>query len=187
MFANIPEGRKRKTRLYHGDRAAFMATLHRDITRFAAWCARRGRFPAVRLNGTSDIQWERGHSYTVDGIRYDSIMAAFPQVTFYDYTKIAARLSRMPKNYFLTLSYSGANPKYTNTITPWVQAGVANMAVVFRTKARAALAIENGWEGYPAVDGDSTDLRFLDPEGGHVVALYAKGKAKHDHSGFVVD
>ncbi len=38
----------------------------------------------------------------------------------------------------------------------------------------------------PCVDGDDTDLRFLDPQG-VVVALYAKGGAKTDQSGFVVD
>ena len=30
-------------------------------------------------------------------------------------------------------------------------------------------------------------MRFTDPKGGYVVALYAKGKAKKDQSGFVVD
>lgn len=187
IFASIAEARKRKTRLYRDDRATFMATLHKDIARFAAWCHNRGRKPAVRLNGTSDIQWERGHSYTVYGVRYDSIMSAFPYVTFYDYTKIAARVSRLPPNYFLTLSYSGANARYVETVTPWVQAGAANMAVVFRTKAAVCKAITEGWRGYPVVDGDKTDLRFLDPTGGHVVALYAKGKAKQDQTGFVVD
>lgn len=187
IFAAIPAARIRKTRLYRDDRAAFMAALHKDVARFAAWCMKRGRKPAVRLNGTSDIQFERGHSYTVNGVRYASIFEAFPEVTFYDYTKIAARVSRLPSNYSLTLSYSGANSRYYETILPWVQAGTSNMAVVFRTKARAEEAIRDGWNGYPVVSGDETDLRFLDPQGGYVVALYAKGRAKKDTSGFVVD
>ena len=36
------------------------------------------------------------------------------------------------------------------------------------------------WNGYPVIDGDKDDLRFLDPKGGHIVALYAKGAAKKD-------
>jgi hypothetical protein len=35
------------------------------------------------------------------------------------------------------------------------------------------------------VDGDDSDIRHLDPMGA-AVALYAKGKAKKDTSGFVV-
>lgn len=187
MFDSIPEARKRKTRWYRDNRAEFMAALHNDVARFVRYCERKGVEPAVRLNGTSDIQWERGHSYTVDGVRYDSIMAAFPQVQFYDYTKIASRCERVPANYALTLSYSAANPRYTATIEPHVQAGRANMAVVFRTKQGVADLLKVGvWNGYPVIDGDVTDARFLDPQGGYVVALYAKGKAKTDTSGFVV-
>lgn len=186
MFQSIPEARKRKTRLYRDDRAAFMATLHRDVARFAAWCERRGRKPAVRLNGTSDIQWERGHIYTVDGVRYASIMDAFPQVTFYDYTKIYTRVDKpVPSNYFLTLSYSAANGHYAAEVRLRVRQGKANMAVVYRNKS-AVVAAELAL-GRWFVDGDQTDLRFLDPTGGYVVALYAKGKAKQDRSGFVVD
>ena len=58
----------------------------------------------------------------------------------------------------------------------------ANMAVVFRDKD----SIPDTFLGRPVVDGDSDDLRFLDPDN-VVVALYAKGKAKRDTSGFVVD
>ncbi len=57
-----------------------------------------------------------------------------------------------------------------------------NVAVVFREKVLA-----KHWQGLPIVDGDSDDLRILDPKGGHIVSLYAKGKAKRDTTGFVVD
>ena len=36
------------------------------------------------------------------------------------------------------------------------------------------------------VDGDEHDLRFLDPAGA-VVYLKAKGPARHDRTGFVLD
>ena len=57
-----------------------------------------------------------------------------------------------------------------------------NVATVFRKAFNAKT-----WQGLPVVDGDADDLRILDPKGGHIVALYAKGKAKKDTSGFVVD
>jgi hypothetical protein len=43
-----------------------------------------------------------------------------------------------------------------------------------------------GFEGFPVVSGDSSDLRHLDPMGA-IVALYAKNRAARDDSGFVVD
>ena len=54
--------------------------------------------------------------------------------------------------------------------------------MVFRDKNK----IPHTYLGRPVINGDADDLRFLDPSG-VVVALYAKGKAKHDDSGFVID
>jgi hypothetical protein len=109
----------------------------------------------------------------------------FPAITFYDYTKIYKRVDRpLPHNYKLTLSYSGANSDYAAEIRERVNAGKANMAVVYRNRA----IVDKLLAASPyAIDGDLTDMRFLDPQGGYVVALYAKGKAKHDTSGFVQD
>jgi hypothetical protein len=188
MFASIPEARKRKTLMYMNNRAEFLHMLACDLERFVSWCEKRGRLPAVRLNGTSDIQWERGHPVERGGVRYNSIMAAFPEVQFYDYTKIVKRVERgnLPSNYALTVSYSGANGAYAHTVRMAALAG-NNVAVVFRNKARVKQAIAEGFMGASVIDGDTTDARFLDPQGGYVVALYAKGKAKLDQSGFVVD
>ena len=202
MFASIPAARIAKTRRYLTDRKQFLADLVADLERFVRYCERKGVKPAVRLNGTSDIQWERGHMVarcyavpTADGTVkreqvFPSIMAAFPDVQFYDYTKIPQRIVRgnLPANYALTLSYSGANANYAHQVLTVARAFGANTAVVFRNKAAVARVLERGdWQGQPVLDGDETDMRFLDPQGGYVVALYAKGKAKQDCSGFVVD
>jgi hypothetical protein len=53
---------------------------------------------------------------------------------------------------------------------------------VFRSKHN----IPKTFRGLRVVDGDKDDLRFLDPKG-VVVALYAKGKATKDDTGFVID
>ena len=211
LFEAIPAARKRKTQQYLNNRKQFLQDLVSDIEAFARYCARKGVKPAVRLNGTSDIQWERGHAVElkcggpIKGERFTlpftSIMAAFPEVQFYDYTKIPQRLLRgqLPANYTLTLSYSGASAFYAEQVVQTAKKTGCNVAVVFRSKAQVARMVSrvhhDGLFPLPSIDGpvyasvidgDLTDLRFLDPKG-VVVALYAKGKAKKDTSGFVVD
>jgi len=184
-FNNVQKARINKTRRYMTERPSFLADLVADLEGFTRYCAKRGIKPCVRLNGTSDIQFERNHPVIRNGERHDSVMAAFPEVQFYDYTKIYRRVDKaLPGNYALTLSYSAANSDYAAEVLSRVQSGKANMAVVYRNRAKVeqVLSIMDR-----VVDGDETDMRFLDPQGGYVVALYAKGKAKGDRSGFVVD
>ena len=106
-------------------------------------------------------------------------MELFPDIQFYDYTKIINR-DNLPANYDLTFSYSGKSEfiKYVN------KAIEKNMrvAVVFKDKKN----IPNEFMGLSVVNGDNSDIRHIDP---HVVivALYAKCKAKKDNSGFVVN
>lgn len=175
QMSSVQIGRARKTQWFATDRAGFMAQLVADLQSFVSYCQKRGIQPCVRLNGTSDIRWEL---IAVNGHR--NIMEAFPQVTFYDYTKIGNRRN-IPANYHLTWSYSAANPKYAE-IHAMAKANGMNIAVVFRNKG----GIPAVFLGLPTIDGDRDDMRFLDPKG-VVVALYAKGKAKLDQSGFVVN
>lgn len=175
QMQSVSSARIRKTLWFANDRVSFMQQLMDDVRRFVAYCDKRGIKPCVRLNGTSDIRWE---TIKVDG--YDNIMEAFPQVQWYDYTKIANRRN-IPANYHLTFSYSNANPVYAKMTDTAIKNGM-NVAVVFRTKQR----IPTEYLGLPTIDGDKDDLRFLDPKQS-VVALYAKGKAKRDKTGFVQD
>lgn len=171
---SVQAGRLRKTEWFIRDRAGFMLQLYADLQSFVSYCAKRGIHPCVRLNGTSDIRWEL---IGVNGFR--NVMEAFPMVTFYDYSKIANRRG-LPANYHLTWSYSAANEAYAAQHAI-AKANGLNIAVVFRRKGD----IPATFLGLPTVDGDRDDMRFLDPKG-VVVALYAKGKAKQDQSGFVV-
>jgi hypothetical protein len=172
---SVQEARARKTEWFAKDREGFMRQLVKDVRGFVAYCKKRGIQPCVRLNGTSDIRWEL---IPVEG--YSNIMEAFPQVQWYDYTKIANRKG-VPSNYSLTWSYSGAKASYAAQMEKAVANGM-NVAVVFRFKA----SIPSKFMGLPTVDGDKDDLRFLDPKG-VAVALYAKGSAIKDQSGFVQD
>jgi hypothetical protein len=170
--------RLRKTLYFNQYRDLFMNQLHNELIRERAKAKRRGYKLIVRLNGTSDIRWE---NIAVGG--YANIMQALPDITYYDYTKLANR--KVPANYDLTFSYSGVSE-----YLPFVQKAVANgerIAVVFRDRSIVDAMLANGesFLGLPVVDGDNSDIRHLDPKGA-VVALYAKGKARRDQSGFVV-
>jgi hypothetical protein len=196
-FSNVQQARVNKTLRYLDGREMFLADLVTDLAAFVRYCRRGNVIPAVRLNGTSDIQWEVGHSVTRDGVEFASVFEAFPEVQFYDYTKIAKRvLKPLPQNYSLTLSYSAANPRYSDMIIEAALASGANVAVVYRTKAMRDALLESGSSvssgngatlSRSVIDGDETDMRFMDPKG-VIVGLYAKGRAgKADKSGFVVD
>lgn len=179
-MSNVMLSRIRKTLYFNQYRDLFMHQLHNEIIRERAKAKRNGYKLIVRLNGTSDIRWENepiGHAYA-------NIMQALPDIQFYDYTKIANR-KNIPANYDLTFSYSGVE-----AYKPFVEKAVANgerIAVVFRDRSIVDAMLANGetFLGLPVVDGDNTDIRHLDPKG-VIVALYAKGKARKDTSGFVV-
>ena len=123
---------------------------------------RHGKLAAVRLNVFSDIPWER----FLD-------LDRFPDIQFYDYTKVAARLGRTPANYYLTFSRSENNePQARQSLAKGF-----NVAVPFRDPPARFL-------GHPVIDGDTHDYRFLDPKG-VIVGLKPKGLAWHDTTGFV--
>jgi len=134
------------------------------------YCERKGIQPVVRLNGTSDYHFRK-------------IIEDYPTIQFYDYTKVYNRVAKdWPNNYHLTLSYSEANDTYRDKVVEYANTYGANLAVVFRDKNN----IPDTFLGRKVINGDADDLRFLDPDN-VVVALYAKGKAKKDTTGFVID
>ncbi len=179
-FSNVQTARERKAQWFYNDRESFMRQLYEDIAKFQTYCNKRDIKPCVRLNGTTDIQYE---NIKIDGY---TLFELFPRVQFYDYTKIAnRRKAKEIPNYHLTWSYSNADPKYAAMLDTAIENGM-NAAVVFRSNfIEVKPKCWHTWKGLPVIDGDKDDLRFLDPKGGHIVALYAKGAAKKDRSGFV--
>ncbi len=167
----IQNARITRTRLWADDRPAFMAQLRKEITAFIKKAKRKGLTPVVRLNGTSDIQWERVAP---------ELFTEFADIQFYDYTKIAKRFERkLPANYYLCLSWSGASRRYQDMVEETHRTLGASLVVVTRDAASKAEQLELG-----GIDGDENDLRFLDPAGA-MVYLKAKGSARSDQSGFV--
>ena len=177
QMSNVQTARQRKAQWFYSDRVGFMAQLVTDAFKFARYCIKRDIKPVIRLNGTTDIRWEL-IPVERDGVEYPNIFAAFPEIQFYDYTKISNRKVSHIKNYHLTWSYSGANAKYAAGLDAALAAGMS-VAVVFRD-----VYTSDTWRGIPVVDGDKDDLRFTDPQS-HIVKLYAKGAAKKDTTGFV--
>lgn len=170
----IQAARVRKTIFFFENRAEFMAALYKEILAGIKYAQRMGLVPVFRLNGTSDIAWEKIR-FSIDGQEYRNIMAAFPDVQFYDYTKIPGRVT--PPNYSLTFSRSARNE--LNVIKSMARGD--NVAVVFDH----ARPLPSEFLGRPVIDGDDHDLRFLDVPGA-IVGLKAKGPARRDLSGFVV-
>lgn len=174
IMRNVQAARIAKTKFFFEDRAAFLAQLYKEITSAIKSAKRAGFNPCFRLNLTSDLPWEN--------LKHDgkSMMEHFPDVPFYDYTKIQSRMIKflaggMPPNYHLTFSRSECNQMAVDKL---LNVG-ANVAVVFRG------SLPDEWQGAPVIDGDSSDLRFLDPSPS-VVGLVEKGLAKKDETGFVV-
>jgi hypothetical protein len=159
----IQEARKRKTRMFFEQREQFLADLEADIRLGIKQAEKKGMTPVFRLNGTSDIAWEKY-----------GIIEKFPNVQFYDYTKMRNRKVTHLKNYHLTFSKADGNDLDVRLA---VNEGM-NVAVVFKVVPTTFL-------GRPVINGDDTDLRFLDDKN-VIVGLKAKGKAKKDATGFVV-
>ena len=177
-FTNtIQKARIRKTQLFFDNRDLFMELLVKDINLAIKQSARMGLTPVIRLNGTSDISWEK-YPVKMGNVTYSNIFAAFGFVTFYDYSKVLGRKVNHISNYSLTFSAADGND---NDVREAIKQGY-NIAVVFGIKK--TLPMPEFYNGLPVYNGDESDLRFLDPKG-HIVGLYAKGKAKKDTSGFV--
>jgi hypothetical protein len=161
----IQKARIRKTQYFFEARDYFMQDLVKDITKAIKFAERKGLTPVFRLNGTSDLSWEK---YTVASTG-QNIFEYFSFVQFYDYTKVLGRKVKHLANYHLTFSKADGND---SDVAEALMQGMSVVAVYDKIP-----------EGVPSAD--ETDLRFLDPKG-IMLGLKAKGRAKKDYSGFVI-
>jgi hypothetical protein len=170
---NVKNARIDKTLFWYHNREAFFCSLIYDIECLVKSCRKSGQIPAIRLNGTSDIIWER------QLFQGRNIFDMFPDVQFYDYTKIWTRFnSRLPPNYHLTFSRSEENDAKVDWIIS--NHSKVNVAVVFSGD------LPKKYKGRKVINADDHDLRFLD-RSGVICGLKAKGDGKKDKSGFVVN
>jgi hypothetical protein len=173
VTAPVQAGRLRKTALWFKNKPLFWDTLFTELCTLQRQAEKKGLKAFVRLNGTSDINFDAFKVY-----QGKSVFEAFPSIQFYDYTKdIRKTLANKADNYHLTFSRSETNQA---DVLKALEAGV-NVAVVFRK------ALPKEYLGRPVINGDKTDLRFEEGYQGVIVGLTAKGKARKDKTGFVVD
>lgn len=158
------QARIRKTKLFFEDQVQFLTLLKHDLELFKTYCNENKIKGNVRLNGTSDIVWEKFN-----------FIKDYPTLQFYDYTKIENRNIRNIPNYHLTYSRSEIT---TDAEITTALSNNLNVAVVFET-------VPAVWKNTPVIDGDLNDLRMNDKKG-VIVGLKAKGKAKKDTTNFVV-
>ena len=194
-MAQKDASRKVKTQAYFKARPAFLALLAFEIAAHARKAHKANMEPGIRLNATSDLPWEtRKVTLTYDdgSTAEVGLMDMFPEVSFYDYTKVTKRAiawaeGRMPVNYHLTFSRTEGNE---DDVIRVLRAGGHVAVVMSATLYKASLA--NPTHTYSAwapqtvtIDGDAHDYRPADPKG-CIVALKAKGDARRDTSGFVL-
>lgn len=186
-FSPAQTAQARRRSAWDRDRDGFLAAAVIAIHKAIGKANRAGLRLAVRLNGTSDIPFE---SIRIDArelpeafrsfrIAGRTLPEIFATVQFYDYTKNPNRMGRGPVNYHLTFSRSEDN---SGSAFALASHGF-NVAVVFSTPRGKALPGQ--YQGFPVIDGDRHDLRFMDGTG-VIVGLRAKGRARRDSSGFVV-
>jgi hypothetical protein len=173
----IQQARIRKTKMFFENRVEFMTTLVKDIELGIKQSKKMELVPVFRLNGTSDLAWEK-YEVVRNGQLFRNIFTAFPEVQFYDYTKVLGRKVKEYSNYQLTFSAADGND---SDVLKAMNEGL-NVAVVFGIKKTLPMPVD--YLSRPVFNGDESDLRFLDPKG-VIVGLYAKGKAKKDTTGFV--
>ena len=143
----IQQARIRKTKMFFEARDAFMEQLEKDINLGIKQAKKLGLTPVFRLNGTSDLAWEK---YTLKGSD-KNVFEMFDNVQFYDYTKVLGRkVSHLP-NYHLTFSAADGNDA---DVAKAVSAGM-NVAAVFD-------ALPETYMGKSVINADEHDLRFLD-------------------------
>ncbi len=184
VFNSVQAARVKKTKAFFANRDAFLESLYEDCKSLVSKAFGLGMSPCIRLNGTSDLAFHR----LVVPSKGLTLMQLFPTVPFYDYTKSVKKALDNAKglhapNYHVTFSRDSAANE--NECAAVLRAG-ANVSVVFRA------TLPPTYYHRPVINGDEHDLRFLDRRAragrsGFVVGLKAKGRAKRDVSGFVVD
>ena len=93
VWANVQAARQRRAAIFEDDRQEFKRLLWKDLAALCRKADRNGNQAACRLNGTSDLQWER---------IYPTLFTEFDEIRWYDYTKLPKRV--VPANYHLTYS-----------------------------------------------------------------------------------
>lgn len=149
----IKNARINKTKLFHENNEYFMQWLFAEISAKRKLANKKGFEFSVRLNGTSDIDWNE------QKLNNKNVFETFPDIQFYDYTKNPAKFAYLADNYHLTFSYSGHNVETCKKVL----AKGHNVAVIFNVKKPEQMPLT--FLDYPVINGDLTDFRVNDAKG----------------------
>ena len=154
VFTSVQQARVRKADWFIKDSWSFMSQLYKELVNLDKRREKNKLNICVRFNGTTDIPIENIKLYEYGA---KNIMELFPEIVFYDYTKISNRFNNvLPRNYHLTFSYSGENKKEALQL---LKKG-HNVSVVFDTQKSTQLP-KRLWN-HRVYSADESDLRFLD-------------------------
>lgn len=181
-FSYVQQSRINKTNFFLEDKENFIIQLTNELEKINNKAIKENKKIAIRLNGTSDLDFfPIIYKYTGKKA-FD-----FSNLVFYDYTKIIGKLEKYSKNlaigskYFLTYSFN----ELTNLdlVKKILDLG-HNISIVYKGEILDKLKI--GSKNYEILDGDKTDIEMI-YNSGKILALKAKGSAKKDNTGFVVN
>jgi hypothetical protein len=164
---HVNYSRIKKTKLFFEHREFFMDWLIAEIETVRKKAEKLGYRFSIRLNNTSDISPESFY-INKDG-KSVNILQLYPNVQFYDYTKVPKRIELTQKypNYDITFSYSGFN---MDTCIKMLSNGI-RVAMVFKN-------VPETFMEFKVIDGDEYDMRYLDPNNVIVGLKYKKLKAE---------
>ena len=150
----VQDARILKTRLFFANKPLFMKLMCMEINRAMRKAERKNMEFSVRLNCTSDIS---PLAFTLDG---KNILEIFPNVSFYDYTKVKShwKVAEKYDNYHITFSRDGSEENEKECLE-WLEKG-NNVAVVFGVTKSSELPKK--WKGYEVLVGDDYDYRVWD-------------------------
>lgn len=169
--SRINRARIKRTRLFFENKDLFMKLMIAEIRRAKNYAIKNNLGFAVRLNGTSDISPE---DFVFEG---KNILQIFPEIQFYDYTKVYSRISLLDKypNYDLTYSYNGHN---WGCCENFLRRG-GKVAVVFENQEMLPMK----FKGYPVWNANGYDMRYMDPNS-HIMGLhFHRTAANYDANG----
>lgn len=168
---HINDSRVKKTQMFFENHDLFCRWVVRDIEAGLSKAKKENKRFSVRINNTSDISPEQIY-IKENGVK-KNILELFPEVQFYDYSKVAGRVQLMKKypNYDITYSYNGMN---------WDQCekmlnNNVRVSVVFDH-------IPDRFRGFNVINGDQYDMRYLDPKNVIIGLKYKKTRNTPDEN-----
>ena len=172
-FSNVVKARINKTEYFLRDKNGFINQLAKELTKINNKAILSGSKTLIRLNGTSDLDF----IYMLK--KYANFdIGNFSGLHFYDYTKILGKVKKYINNKNYTLTFSRAEDNEAETLQA-LNLG-ANVSAVFKNN------LPKKYKGFAVVDGDKSD-DIMTQTKGIILGLRAKGDAKKDTSGFVIN